>query len=217
MEASSKLTIQVMNASFSPCVIACSPNTIIHWSVVGARELDKNSLYFNATRNHVIGFEILPIESPYLCLNDNFEIQFHKPGVYEYKCLIYPAMKGVIKVIGKEGDQNYKDENGGIYTIIDQISTTESRVQSVPAKEIMEKYLNRIDCDLSPSVRLGINEEHESNLGEFESQPAIFKDLVKINIEMISKKAEMFTTAKEDYEAKYVARKSIIFNCMNLY
>ena len=126
-------------------------------------------------------------------------------------------MKRVKKVTGKEGEQNYKEENDGVYTIIDQIPTTESKVHSIHAKEIMEKYLNKIDCNLSPSVRLEINEEHESNLGEFESQPAIFKDLVKINIEMISKKTEMFTSAKEDYEAKYVARKSIIFNCMNLY
>ena len=50
---------------------------------------------------HIIAFEnaqLLQTESQLLRVNDTFRVRFLEVGSYQYKCQIYPRMKGLIRV-----------------------------------------------------------------------------------------------------------------------
>eukprot|EP00826_Nyctotherus_ovalis_P003662 TRINITY_DN10754_c0_g5_i2.p1 TRINITY_DN10754_c0_g5~~TRINITY_DN10754_c0_g5_i2.p1 ORF type:complete len:266 (-),score=79.55 TRINITY_DN10754_c0_g5_i2:70-867(-) len=99
---SQAILIKVLNTCFDPPSVTCTADTTIRWLVVASKENDSKSLYYGSTRGHVIGFDQIAIESPYLGIDRCYEVTFHQPGIYNYKCLILRNMEGCIEVLPKE-------------------------------------------------------------------------------------------------------------------
>lgn len=198
--------ILVKNTQFIPSLKKCSVDKTIEWKVESDKEDSKTSIYFNTVRNHVIGFDTLNIESPYLSSGDTYSVQFHAPGIYKYKCLVYPAMKGTIEVIGNPSTTQSDNQ----FTVVEQVQKVErtDTSRNIMIKGLVEKFLKKANDTLSPLVYLGLEEESE--------QPKILKDLLNINIETIHKNTEAILNAKEEHSIKYAVRRDIITNCMNM-
>lgn len=96
------IVIRVFSTHFDPAFVTCSPETTIRWLIMPVREQNSHSLYYNTTQGHVIGFEQIDVESPYLETNKTFELTFHRPGIYNYRCLIFGGLEGCVEVLSSD-------------------------------------------------------------------------------------------------------------------
>ena len=93
--------IQIKNDFFYPCFLKIERNSVVEWRVsVDNMEQNENSLFFFASRSHVISFSNLNAETKPLTKNsDGFKVRFLEPGVYNFRCQIYTRMRGRIEVV----------------------------------------------------------------------------------------------------------------------
>jgi hypothetical protein len=87
--------------------LSIEKGSIVEWKVLGSKDntYGGNSDYeediFEMDTRHAISFEYAPLasaKSPLLKINDVFRVRFLEPGVYHYRCQIYPRMRGTVQV-----------------------------------------------------------------------------------------------------------------------
>ena len=229
-KATSIKTVLIKNTSFAPALVRCEADTIVRWVVDLDKERNNKSLYYDTTRGHVIGFEDLEIESGFLTIQHLFEVQFHQPGIFKYKCLIFPSMTGVIEIVpGTKCECVNAGNARKVFTMMKaDAKPIEKQVESSPLKpkhqhqqhsikEIVKKYLQKADRMLAPNVELELDNDEDSELDIFEGQHAILKELLSMNMETVWKKAGEYKKTNAQLEIEANSRKGIISSCMNMY
>ncbi len=235
------VNIQIKGTNFLPAAVQCESGTILRWVVRPEKESNSHSLYYGSTRGHVLGFEDLPLESSYLSANQSFELTIYKPGVYRYRCLIFPSMSGAVEVVPRRDGTAEDLSNPRVFSVPEPIESSKevdsSEEDGTKIKEIVEKYLHKAQRNLEPSVELDIasgSAEHEGTGGEsteeeneigekckelFSDQHPIFRELVSMNFECMWKKVEEMDKSKSNaqLEVEYAERKHIISSCMNMH
>jgi len=188
------ITIKVHSAYFEPANIICTTDTIIRWLVVPNKEQNSKSLYYGATRGHAIGFDQIDAESPYLDINHSYELKFHQPGIYNYKCLIFGDMKGSVEVLPKddypinlEDIERAKSGARSIYSVSasTDIERPEEKLELINKEEnikkIVDKYMKKARWELPEQLAIEID--------KIEKDIPFFKE---------GKKAEMITKKKRN-------------------
>ncbi len=158
--------------------MTCNQETTIRWVVMPAREHDASSLYFDTTRGHVLGFEQIPVESPYLETNKVFELTFHRPGIYTYKCLIFGNMQGTIEVLcgddygkGLAKEDLMLSKDGGVKSVCSIGASTdidrtggeepgafeEEKLDVANIRKIVEKYMKKAKWELPIDLALELD------------------------------------------------------------
>lgn len=191
---SQSITIKVHSTYFEPANVTCTTDTTIRWVVVPNKEQNSSSLYYGATRGHVIGFDQIGAESSYLDLNHSYELKFHQAGIYNYKCLIFGEMKGSIEVLSKDDyPVNFDDirntDKGAksIYSVgaSTDIERPEEKLELITKEEnirkIVDKYMRKSKWELPEQLALEID--------KIEKDIPFFKE---------DKKAEMITKKKRN-------------------
>ena len=87
--------IAIRNYRFEPENLNVERGSIVEWRVLTTYDLDDSNLC------HMIAFEYAPLAQtklPSLKVNESFRVRFLEPGVYNYKCQIYPRMRGTVNV-----------------------------------------------------------------------------------------------------------------------
>ena len=178
---SQPIIVKVYSTHFEPSIVTCNCDTSIRWVIIPSNEQNCRSLYYGCTREHVIGFEQIGIESPYLYENCCYEVTFHLPGTYNYKCLIFGNMKGCVEVL-PEDDVFITTEDiikgrkisKSVYSVatstdIEKVTPEENlelMMKEESIKKIINKYMKKAKWELPMQLSIEM-EKIEKNLPFF--------------------------------------------------
>jgi len=193
------IVIKIYSTHFDPPAVTCNKESTIRWIVAPVKEDNSNSLYFGGTKGHVIGFDQLGLESPYLDTNKMFELTFHQPGIYNYKCLIFGNIEGTIEVLSDEegaittDDINKLCKNKGASKSICSVGAS-TDIERGPGEEklpmileetenikkVIEKYLKKSKWELPVELALELDKiEKEIPFFEEDSKEIIDQDEIQ--------------------------------------
>jgi len=130
--------IYLKNQEFYPKQIRIPEFSKVFFKVSGDTEKNINSLYYNTTRSNIISFEELGIESGYLKCDETFGIAFIRPGIYNFRSLIYPWMKGIIDVYSDDSSNQPESARTSV-SDIDEIAILVDKFDDILQKKYREK------------------------------------------------------------------------------